>query len=157
MKRYSIYILLIIACVIFTSSSYSQIKNDDIWDKIEKIKLNKLTKRLDLDESTSAVFQEKYTAFSKTIRDLNMKRVKYFKLMADNLQSGNGLDTLVQNVLNIEDEINQQRTDFANELKQILTPKQIATMIIFERKFNTQLRKLIQEYNQKKKNKPENN
>ena len=156
LKRYSIYILIIIASVIFTKPSFSQVKNDDIWEKIEKIKLDKLTKRLDLDESTTPVFQDKYTAFSKTIRELNMERVKYFKLMAENLQSGNGLDTLVQNVLNIEDEINQQRTDFANELKQILTPKQIATMIIFERKFNIQLRKLIQEYN-KKKNKPENN
>lgn len=133
---------------------YSQ-KNDGIWEKIEKIKLDKLVKKLNLDESTETTFREKYTAFSTAIRELNQKRTRYYLLMAKNLESGNGLDTLVDGVINLDSEINLKRTDFANELKTVLTPKQLATMIMFERKFNNQLKKLINVYIQKKKN--ENN
>jgi translation initiation factor 2B subunit (eIF-2B alpha/beta/delta family) len=128
----------------------SQNKRDDIWNKIENIKVEKLIKRLDLDESTAVQFKEKYVSFGKTIRELNQRRALVYKLMAENLQSGDGLDTLVDRLVNIEDRINTERKAFADELKTILTIKQIATLIIFERKFNTELRKLLQEYMKKK-------
>jgi len=71
--------------------------------------------------------------------------------MVANIQTGEGLDTLVEGMINIDSEINQQRTEFAKDLKTILTSKQLAIMIVFERKFNNQLKKLINEYTRKKK------
>jgi hypothetical protein len=66
--------------------------------------------------------------------------------MAANLESGDGLDTLVDRLLEYESRIAKERDDFAADLKTILTDKQIATLIVFERKFNAQLKKILQNY-----------
>ena len=137
--------------MICTGTDKAQNRRDDIWNKIENIKVDKLIKRLNLDESTASQFKEKYISFGKSIRQLNLNRAMVYKLMAENLQSGDGLDTFVDRLISIEDEITAERKAFADELKTMLTSKQIATMILFERKFNTELRKLLQEYNKKKK------
>lgn len=126
----------------------------DFRDKIEKIKLEKLIKKLNLDENTAQTFSEKYKTFTGRIKELNKKRFLAYKLMGENLESGNGLDTLVNQVIDYEDEINKERMSFAEEMKLMLSPKQLATMIIFERKFNIEIRKLLKDIaKERKKNK----
>lgn len=146
MKIKSIYIVSVILLLILPGVETKAQDDNDIRDKIEKIKIEKLIKRLNLDESTASVFTDKYKSFSREIRDLNQQRLQAYKLMVENLETGNGLDTLVDQVLSIENVINQKRMDFAQDLKKMLTPKQIATMIIFERRFNAQVRNLIKNY-----------
>lgn len=146
-----LFIVSVVALLILSGIEIKAQDGNNIIDKIEKIKIEKLIKRLNLDESTSSVFTEKYKAFSKEIRELNQQRLQAYKLMVENLETGNGLDTLVDKVLSIENEINQKRMDYAQELKTMLTPKQIATMIIFERRFNAQVRNLIRNYIKEKK------
>jgi hypothetical protein len=145
-KNYKISLLLSVILFAFTVCTYGQVKNDGIRDKIEKIKMEKLINKLGLDDMTAEVFTQKYKNFVSVIKDLNQKRVKTYKLMIENLQSGNGLDTLVDQLLDYESKIAKERDNFAADLKTILTPKQIATMIVFERKFNAQLKKILQNY-----------
>jgi hypothetical protein len=137
----------------FSPAIFSQVKNDNFRDKIEKIKMEKLVKNLDLDEKTRELFISKYKEFSAKIKELNQKRVKAYLLMAQNIESGTGLDTLVDQVLNYESQINKERENFAADLKTILTLKQIAIMIVFERKFNTELKKILRDYKNKNINK----
>jgi len=124
----------------------AQVKNDNIRDKIETIQLEKLIKKLGLDDETAEVFTEKYKNFVSVIKDLNQKRVKTYKLMVAKLESGDGLDTLVDRLIDYESQIAKERDNFAADLKTILSSKQIATMIVFERKFNAQLKKILQNY-----------
>jgi hypothetical protein len=145
-KNYKISLFLSVILFAFTVCTYGQVKNDGIRDKIEKIKMEKLINKLGLDDMTAEVFTQKYKNFVSVIKDLNQKRVKTYKLMIENLQSGNGLDTLVDQLLDYESKIAKERDNFAADLKTILTPKQIATMIVFERKFNAQLKKILQNY-----------
>jgi GTPase involved in cell partitioning and DNA repair len=145
--------LLLTLFLLFSVNIYSQNKNDDFREKIENIKIEKLINKLELDDKTAIVFTEKYKAYAKDIRELNIKRMKAYKKMNENLESGNGLDTLVEQLMNYESEINNKREDFANELKAMLTPKQMASMIIFEKKFNNEIRKLLKEYRQNNRNK----
>ncbi len=135
-------------------ATFAQNKNDDIRDKIEKIKLEKMVKKMDLDESTAEIFTDRYKTFSKTLRELNQKRAKAYLQMTQNIESGTGLDSLLDEVLNVENQIDQERLNFVTDLKSFLTSKQIAVMIVFERKFNNQLRKLLQSY--RKENKIQN-
>jgi hypothetical protein len=145
-NSYKIAFLLPFMLFVFSVCANGQIKNDDIRDKIEKIKLEKLIKKLDLDDKTAEIFTEKYKNFVSVIKNLNQKRVSAYKLMLENLESGNGLDTIVNQVLDYESRIARERDDFVADLKTILTPKQIATMIVFERKFNSELKKILQNY-----------
>lgn len=151
---YKIIFAVILVSASVNISVNSQDKGDKFRDKIEKIKIEKLVNKLDIDDNTADIFAEKYKNFSIVIKDLNKKRIDAYKLMIENLESGNGLDTLVDQVTGYESKINDEREKFAEDLKTILTPKQIATMIVFERKFNNELRKLLKDYQKEnKKNK----
>lgn len=149
----SLKITYFLITVFFMSSFgiYSQNKNDDFREKIENIKIEKLIKKLELDDKTALLFTDKYKAYAKDIRELNIKRLKAYKKMNDNLESGSGLDTLVDQLMNYESQINDKREEFAGELKILLTPKQMAVMIVFEKKFNNEIRKLLREYKQNNK------
>jgi hypothetical protein len=149
---FKITYFLITVFFISSFSIYSQNKNDDFREKIENIKIDKLIKKLELDDKTASLFTDKYKAYAKDIRELNIKRLKAYKKMIDNLESGSGLDTLVDQLMNYESEINDKREEFAGELKIMLTPKQMAIMIVFEKKFNNEIRKLLREYKQNNKN-----
>ena len=89
------------------------------------------------------------------MKELNRNRVKTYKQMLDNIESGNGMDSIVNNLLYYEEQINQKREDFVNDLKSILTSTQLAKMIVFERKFNNEIKKLLKQYQKdNKKEKP---
>ncbi len=141
-KSYKIFLPLAIiflwSCALFAQ--------DDFRDKIEEVKLEKLTKKLELDDKVKEVFIEKYKSFTKTMRALNVKRVKTYRLMTENIESGNGLDTLVSQLIDNEIEINQKKEDFVTDMKSILTSQQLAKMIVFERKFNNEIKKLLKQY-----------
>lgn len=147
----SILTLIILMC---SPGIKAQGKGDNFRDKIEKIKMEKLIQKLELDNNTAELFKTKYKDFSAKVKELNQKRVIVYKLMVENLESGSGLDTLVSQLLDYESQLNTARENFAEELKTILTPKQVAIMIVFERKFNTELKKILKDY---QKNKIQNN
>lgn len=134
---------------IFSQRAEAQDNKDDFRDKIEKIKLEKMIKKMDLDNATAESFKEKYKAFSSTIKELNKKRLMLYLDMTQNIESGNGLDSLLDQSISIESDINREKLNFVTDLKSILTSKQIIVMIVFERKFNNQLQKLIKEYRRK--------
>lgn len=150
-KKYKILLLVLFlaACL---KPAYAQ---DDFREKLQEIKLEKLTKKLDLDETTKSVFTDKYKAFTDDMRELNRKRAKTYKQMTENIESGNGLDSIVNQLLDYENQIETRRDDFIADMKTILSAKQIAKMIVFERKFNNEIKKLLKQYQKdNKKEKP---
>jgi len=142
-KNYNIFLLLVFTCMVFGSSAIAQ---DDFREKLQEIKLEKLTAKLELDENTKTVFIEKYKLFTSEMKTLNKKRAKTYKLMTENIESGNGLDSIVDQLLDCEEQINAKREAFVDDMKTILSGRQIARMIIFERKFNNELKKLLKQY-----------
>ena len=152
-KVYSLIFAAILLIIFVNAPLKAQDKVDKFRDKIEKIKMEKLIKKLELDDNSAEIFKSKYQDFSSKIKELNKKRFISYKLMLENLESGSGLDTLVDQVIGYETQINDEREKFAEDLKTILTPKQMAIMIVFERKFNNEIRKLLKDYMNNKKNK----
>ena len=144
------YTLLLFISLIFSPVILSQ--NDDIRDKIEDIKLEKMTDKLSLVEPTKTTFIDKYKAFSKDMRGLIRKRAKAYKEMTENVESGTGLDTIVAKLLDYEKEISEKRTNFISEMQTLLSSQQIAKMIIFERKFNNEIKKILNQYQKENKN-----
>lgn len=143
---------VIITAFMFILAFGTVFAQDDFREKIEDVKLEKLTKKLELEETAKNTFIDKYKAFSKTMRSMNQKRVKAFKLMTQNIESGEGLDTLVDKLIEYESEINRAREDFIAEMKAMLSSQQLAKMILFERKFNNEIKKLLKEYQKNNKN-----
>jgi len=150
MHKFILILICFIAFSICENCLFAQ--SDDIRDKIENIKLDKMTEKLSMDETTKTSFVEKYKAFSKDFRDLNKKRAKTYKQITENVESGIGLDSLLDLLIEYENEINKKRIDFVTDLKSILTSRQIAKMIIFERKFNNEIKKILKQYQKENKN-----
>jgi hypothetical protein len=140
------YNILIAALVLMLSSHFTFSQDDGIREKILELKLDKLTKKLELDETTKSTFMDKYKTFAAEFRQLNQKRAKTYKLMTDNIESGDGLDTLVNQVIENEKEIFRKKEEFVNEMKSMLNPKQIAKMIVFERKFNNEVKRIMKQF-----------
>jgi len=126
-------------------------QNDDIRDKIENVKLEKMTAKLELEEPVKTSFINKYKAFSSEMRELVKNRAKVYKKINENIESGEGMDSLVTLLLDYESKINQKRLDFIADLKTLLTSQQIAKMIIFERKFNNEIKKILKQYQKENK------
>ncbi len=148
-KTYKILVLLLFFGIVSLKPAYAQ---DDFREKLQEIKLEKLTKKLELDDNTKLVFIDKYKAFASDMKDLNKKRAKTYKLMTENIESGNGMDSIVNQLLDYEEQINNKREAFVTDMKSILSSQQIAKMIVFERKFNNEIKKLLKQY-QKNNNK----
>lgn len=153
MIRKLILLILFILGFLIADYSIAQDDKDDFRTKIEKIKIEKLVKKLDLDKSSEDIFIIKYKEFSRKIRELNKKRIGLVKQVEDNLDSGQGLDSLITEMLNVEQQITTARKDYAEDLKTILTAKQIATMVIFEKNFALELRKVLREYKKENRKK----
>jgi len=148
-KTYKILVLLLFFGIVSIKPAYAQ---DDFREKLQEIKLEKLTKKLELDDNTKSIFIDKYKAFASDMKDLNKKRAKTYKLMTENIESGNGMDSIVNQLLDYEEQINNKRESFVMDMKSILTSQKIAKMIVFERKFNSEIKKLLKQY-QKNNNK----
>ncbi|NOS83883.1 MAG: hypothetical protein HOP31_01985, partial [Ignavibacteria bacterium] len=56
-KTYKILVLLLFFGILSLNAAYSQ---DDFREKLQEIKLEKLTKKLELDDNTKSVFIDKY-------------------------------------------------------------------------------------------------
>ncbi len=150
-KILPIYIVLLaIVCLSYTNGA-AQNDGDDFRSKLEKIKLEKLVNKLELDKSTEDFFIQKYKDFHKSIGGLNKKRGKIVKQIEKNLDNNESLDTLINRMLDVEQEITTERKNFADDLKTFLTTKQIAQMIVFEKNFALELRKILKEYRRDKK------
>jgi len=151
-KTYKILMLVLTAALLNFKPAYGQ---DDFREKLQEIKLEKLTTKLELDENTKAVFIEKYKTFAADMKDLNKKRAKTYKFMTENIESGSGMDSIVNQLLDYEEQINTKREEFVADMKTILSAHQVAKMIIFERKFNNEIKKLLKQYQKdNKKEKP---
>lgn len=147
----SIHIVLLAIASLSFSNGAAQNDGDDFRSKLEKIKLEKLVNKLGLDKPTEDIFTQKYKDFHQSIGELNKKRGKIVKQIEKNLDNNEALDTLISRMLDFEQEITTQRKNFADDLKTFLTTKQIAQMIVFEKNFALELRKILKEYRRDKK------
>jgi len=148
MKRKIIILLCFLSSLVF-SKLYAQ--TDDLRDKIENIKLEKMTAKLSLEEPAKTAFIDKYKTFSKEMRELVKSRAKVYIEITKNVESGEGMDSLVALLLDYEKQISKKRLDFVADLQTLLTSQQIAKMIIFERKFNNEIKKILKQYQKENK------
>jgi hypothetical protein len=148
MERKIIILMCFISSII-CCKLYAQ--KDELRDKIENIKLEKMTAKLSLEEPVKTNFIDKYKSFSKDMRGLVKNRAKVYRAITENVETGDGMDSLVSQLLDYESQISKKRLDFIADLQTLLTSQQIAKMIIFERKFNNEIKKILKEYQKENK------
>ena len=129
-------------------------KREKIRERIELIRIWKLTEELDLTEETGSKlfpilhkYDKKRIKLEKERRNI-MNQLR--KALEDEATSDEeieaAMDDLEKNALAASDLIRQQR----EKLKGVLSPRQRAKFILFQRRFQREIRKIIAEARERK-------
>ncbi len=147
-----IYILSIITLV--SLQTFAQLEDRpphhmrEMREKILQLEKIKLIETLQMNEETTLRFFARRSETESTIdslrENLDKKIDEIDKLISDdNKPEDNKLKSLIKEVSGIRLKIEQKRADFVNSLDDILTIKQIAKFVVFEKKFREELAKSL--------------
>ncbi|MBI5464383.1 MAG: hypothetical protein HY966_05460 [Ignavibacteriales bacterium] len=116
--------------------------------RVEAYKKIKLMEVLKLDEQTAIKFFSRYNTHSESIRELNQRRnalVDQLQAMGRTKAGDAEIEKVIKQLINSESELLDVRTKFFTELKEVLSIKQIAEFIVFERNFNQNIREMLRD------------
>ena len=125
-------------------------------ERVEQYKKIRMLEVLGLDEQSSIKFFARYNKNHEVMKDLRQKQVQILARI-QNLRKNKASDDeyakVVSDLRSLEDQVNQTRSKYVDDLKDVLTNKQLAEYLVFELRFQQNLRELVRDMQQK--NKPE--
>ena len=135
------------------SSSLAQPRYGDrsqgpAFDRIESYKKVRMLEALKLDEQQSVKFVTRYTKHVETMRGFEKDRntlVDKLDTLSQSDVSDGTYDETFGVLLDIDKKIANERLHFLTELQEVLSNRQIAQYIVFERNFMKELRQAIRD------------
>jgi hypothetical protein len=117
-------------------------------ERVEQFKKIRLMEVLNLDEQNSIKFFARYNKYQEHLRDLRKKQVQALG-QVQSLRKSNAADAeydkMVDELLSLESQINEAKAKYVEELKPVLTSKQLVEYLVFEARFQQNLRELARE------------
>ena len=118
------------------------------FDRIESYKKVRMMEALKLDEDQSVKFVRRYKKHRDTVHEFEKERSALVNKLDEQAQSDAKdpeFDETVNNLLELDKKISGERIQFLGEIKEVLSRKQIAEYIVFERDFAKELRRAIRD------------
>jgi len=147
MKRLAILLLM-------TGLVLAQMPDKPDRDRLEMMKMWRLTDELNLTEEQAEKFFPKYRALMSDLEDVTKQENELMKqigeLSEEKEVDSEKLYSLVKQVSDFEKKKLDIKYEFFMETGKILTPEQQARHVVFERQFRRQLRRGIREYGRDK-------
>jgi translation initiation factor 2 beta subunit (eIF-2beta)/eIF-5 len=117
-------------------------------ERIEQFKKVRLIEVMNMDEETSIRFFARYNKHLESMRTIQ----KDHNALIDQLQKlckSNANNSEIEHVLKdigiSEEKITETRSKFLEELKDVVSIKQVAEYVVFERNFNKNLREIMRD------------
>lgn len=123
-------------------------------ERIEQFKKIRLMEELKLDEETSIKFFARYNAHREELRKLNQRRneiIDDLQILRRRNVSDAEYEKTLQDLKALADPAVELRLKFFNEISEVLSPKQVAEYVIFERNFAQNLREIMREMQQQRR------
>ncbi|MBI3586777.1 MAG: hypothetical protein HY088_06575 [Ignavibacteriales bacterium] len=117
-------------------------------ERVEQFKKIRLMEVLQLDEQTSIKFFARYNKHSESFRENRMKRneaLDQIALLRKTNASDKDFEKIIQEVRSLDAQLTDVWLKYLDELSEILTTKQMAEYLAFERNFTQNLRDLMNE------------
>jgi hypothetical protein len=157
MRFISFFIFLII--IVSSLSEAQPEKHKHMFgpsDKIKELEKIKLLEILDMDEETTLKFFTRRNEHLKKMEELNESSDNKLEQIEEKIKSSENendpeFTRLVNDYLVEQDRFNMGRKDFLNSVKDILTPKQLAKLVVFERRFKEDIRDILYRYKKRVK------
>jgi hypothetical protein len=117
-------------------------------ERIEQFKKVRLMEVLKMDEETSIRFFARYNKYEETVRAIQ----KDHNTLVDQLQelsksdaNNSEMERVIKDIGMCEEKIAETRSKFLGELKSVISIKQVAEYVVFERNFNKNLRDIMRD------------
>ena len=143
--------LLIVAAAFCWQNLFAQdlpMREGPATARLEQFKKVRLLEALKLDEETSVRFVTRYNKHQDAMRDVNQKRnalIDQLQAMSKSGAADAEIDKTIKDLIGTETKVTEARTKFLADLKDVLSMKQIAQVIVFERNFYRDIRDTIRE------------
>lgn len=151
------YIIPVLCCIIFTSSSYAQPdrQHNERPERLEQFRKMRLIESLKLDEDQAVRFTAKQSTHEEKVRDLMMSRnsvLDQIESAIDSTFEDKELYKLTDKLLPIDNDIYKERQRFYDEMRQFLTAAQYGKFLVFERNFGRKVRDALDEMSRNRRN-----
>lgn len=148
MKKYLIVLTLLIIVNNLNAQEWRPNIGSKAIEKIEQMETAKLIQVLDLDEETSVRFFAKRKDHREKLQSLMLKRKDILDDVEDLIRKDESTDENVfkqklNELIDLERKITNERLDFYTSLQKILRPKQIIKLISFDEKFRKEIRETL--------------
>ncbi len=154
-----LFLMLAVVLSVVVAQSQPQHMGPQL-EKIERFKKMRMIELLDLKEEQSVRFIARYNEFENARRDLTKQRNevldKIERLLRNNADSKE-FEKLFTDVEVISRKIGEEKLKFFNGLADLLSIEQRAKLLLFERRFETELKEAVREVQQRRRGRPEQN
>lgn len=117
-------------------------------ERLERYKKIRMVEALNLDDETGVKLVTRYTKHRERLKDLEAERgevVKKLEAMIDTKTQDAEYQKVFNELGETERKISEARKKYLEELGEILTKKQVAEYIVFERDFMKDVRNVIRD------------
>lgn len=125
-------------------------------ERIERFKKMRLVEMLDMKEEQSIRFFARFNEFENTKKELNRQKDESLDKI-ERLVRNNGdtkeYDKLFNEVEGFNRKIGEEKLKFFNGLADLLSVEQRAKLILFERRFDSELREAVRQAQQRRRGK----
>jgi len=139
-------VILFITGIIEVQYAQDMIRHKLPHKRLEELEKIKLLEVLEMNEETTLKFFSRRNAHMERLMELNeqiqYKSEEIRELIKDNSDKQE-LKNSVKEYLELESKLPKEKSDFVNSLSDILNEKQIAKLVIFEKKFREEIRGII--------------
>lgn len=115
--------------------------------KLAQLEKVKLIETLKMDEETTLRFFARRTEFLDRVQQINQNSDEIINKLADSFDENNLSESeykkLIKEINTNDEQMFREKINFVNSLEDLLTEEQIAKMIVFERKFKEEIRKIL--------------
>ena len=147
--RRSLYILFILSCFsILLAQPGENHQRPHAMERLENLKKIQMLETMKLEEKVGFKLIDKYNKHRDEMRELEGQRSDIIGRLESQLQdntSDSEFEKEFTELSVIDKKIAESREKYISELKEILTTKQIAQYIVFERNFARHLRNIIRD------------
>jgi hypothetical protein len=160
MKRCCLTALVI---VLLATAAFSQVrkkqemKEEDPHKLIEAIKIWKISEFLDLDDEQMVVFFPKLKRIEKHRRESFKQRHSILEKMRKQLdkdKSDSMIGETIEELLSFDEEARDKERELREDIMSVLNVKQQAKLLIFEERFEREIRNIIKEMRKEHKGPP---
>jgi hypothetical protein len=126
-------------------------------ERVEQFKKIRMMEMMGMDEQTSIKFFARYNKNAEAMKDLRQQQIKalgQIQALRKAKASENEYGKVINELRSLEDQVSQTKSKYLDDLRDVLTNKQLAEYLVFELRFQQNLRELVRDAQQKKNRNP---